>query len=32
MKTLKINSNAQVAILATSFLSIVMILNYSAWF
>jgi hypothetical protein len=33
MKTLnKINANAQVAILATSFLSVVMIVNYITWF
>ena len=33
MKTFtKINQNAQVALLATSFLSIIMVLNYTAWF
>ena len=33
MKTLtKINDNAKVALLATSFLSVIMVLNYTAWF
>ena len=33
MKTLnKINSNTQVAILATSFLSVIMFVNYITWF
>ncbi len=33
MKTLtRINENAKVALLATSFLSIIMVLNYTAWF
>jgi hypothetical protein len=33
MKTFtKINENAKVAVLATSFLSIIFVLNYSAWF
>ena len=33
MKTIaKINDNAKVALLATSFLSIIMVLNYTAWF
>jgi hypothetical protein len=33
MKTFtKINENAKVAMLATSFLSVIFVLNYSAWF
>jgi len=33
MKTItKINENAKVALLATSFLSVIMVLNYTAWF
>ena len=33
MKTFtKINENAKVALLATSFLSVVMLFNYAAWF
>jgi len=33
MKTLtRINENAKVALLATSFLSVIMVLNYTAWF
>ena len=33
MKTLtRINDNAKVALLATSFLSVIMVLNYTAWF
>ncbi len=33
MKTLtRINETAKVALLATSFLSIIMVLNYTAWF
>ncbi len=33
MKTFtKINDNAKVALLATSFLSVIMVLNYTAWF
>ncbi len=33
MKTFtKINDNAKVALLATTFLSVVMMFNYAAWF
>ena len=33
MKTFtKINENAKVALLASTFLAVVMVLNYSAWF
>ena len=33
MKTFtKINENAKVAVLATSFLSVIMVINYTAWF
>ena len=33
MKTFtKINENAKVALLATSFLSVIMLFNYAAWF
>jgi|SoiMethySBSTD1v2_1073268.scaffolds.fasta_scaffold26396_6 hypothetical protein len=33
MKTLtRINETAKVALLATSFLSVIMVLNYTAWF